>query len=282
MGPWNRCAGQPDLLTLLDHVTTMPAVSEPGSSEGGRARTRSRDSTLVIHRALRRAILHGELEAGTWLSQVQLARQFGVSRGPVREALRLLERENLVEAQVNQRARVAPFSIEDLEQLYAARIVTEALGLSVSVPRFSAAELAALAQRLGELERLAGGDVEQWEVVHRRFHLDLVAHAGRRLLQLIEQHLDHSERYRRVYIAHGPRAWSIGAAEHREIVAACAAREAPLAATLLARHLSRTVLTVLTLVAPDHEPAAVRVAVRQVASAVAAATGHPTARAALS
>ena len=225
----------------------------------------ARDRTVVIHRAMREAILRGELEAGGWLSQVQIAKRFGVSRGPVREALRLLEREGLIEAEVNHRARVAPFSIEDLEQLYASRIVTEGLSLTVSVPRYEEEDLDRLRHLLGEMDRLAGKDVDEWEVVHREFHLALIAPAGHRIERMIAQFIDHSERYRRVYIAQGPRSWSIGAAEHAEIVEACARREATLAGALLARHLSRTALTVFVTAAPDHDPAIVRAAVKQVA-----------------
>ncbi len=61
-----------------------------------------------------------------------------------------------------------------------------------------------------------------------------------------------------------PLAWAAGAAEHESIVAACAERDAPLAAERLARHLSRTALSVLTRVAPEHEPARVRAALRSV------------------
>jgi DNA-binding GntR family transcriptional regulator len=224
---------------------------------------RSRDSTGAVHRALREAILRGELAAGTWLSQVQIAKQYAVSRGPVREALRLLQREGLVEAEVNQRARIAEFSVEDLEQLYAARIITEALALTLSVPRFSEEDLERLAVDLEQLDRLAGSDIEAWELVHRRFHLALVGHAGERLERMIEQNIDHSERYRRVYIAQSPRAWSVGAAEHHDIVNACAARDAARAAALLATHLSRTALTVFMLAAPEHDPAAIRAALAQ-------------------
>lgn len=223
----------------------------------------SRDSTVVVHDALREAILRSDLTAGTWLSQVQIAKQYGVSRGPVREALRMLQREGLIEAEVNHRARVARFSVEDLEQLYATRIVTEALSVSVSVPRFTDEDLEGLEILLHDLDELAGVDIERWEEVHRQFHLALVAHAGQRMLRAIEQAIDHSERYRRVYITQGPRSWSIGAAEHREIVDACVSRDAGMASELLARHLSRTALTVFMLVAPEHNPEMVRAALRQ-------------------
>jgi DNA-binding GntR family transcriptional regulator len=240
----------------------------------------ARDSTVVVHKRLREAILSGELAAGAGLAQAQIAKELGISRGPVREAFRLLEREGLIIAEVNQRARVAPFSIEDLEQLYAVRIVTEALGVALSVSRFTPDELAALDAALAEMDALAGVDIVAWEEVHQRFHRLLARHAGARLERLIADCFEHAERYRRAYVTGEPRAWSQGAAEHREIVEACRARDAALASAQLARHLSRTALTVLMLVAPEHDPQIVRAAVRQVTGPITpAALPSPPARA---
>ena len=226
----------------------------------------SRDNTAAIHRQLREAILHGELEAGAELSQVKLADDFGVSRGPVREALRLLEREGLVEAELNRRVRVAPFSPSDLEELYALRIVNEALGVRASVPHLTPQDLADLHADIEQMEALAGTDVGIWEPVHRHFHHGLIAYSGPRIVRLAEQLSDHAERYRLVYVTQDPRAWSVGAAEHREIVAACDDGDAVAAADALARHLARTAGSVLMHVAPDHDPSLVRDAVRAASS----------------
>ena len=100
-------------------------------------------------------------------------------------------------------------------------------------------------------------------------------HAGERLQRLIEQNIDHAERYRRVYITQGPRAWSVGATEHRDIVDACLAHDPTAAATLLATHLSRTALTVFMLAAPEHDPAAIRAALSQVSMRSAPAPDQP-------
>lgn len=227
----------------------------------------SRDNIAAIHDNLRAAILRGDLPAGAVISQVKLADDFGVSRGPVREALRLLQREGLIEAELNRRVRIAEFSIDDLEQLYAMRIVNEALGIRASVSHMSESDLTELSGCLEEMEALEGVDIDRWEQPHRRFHHGLVAHAGTRLVRTLEQLSDHAERYRRVYISQDPRAWSVGAGEHREIYDACARRDSGEAAEALARHLSRTALSVLVNLAPEHEPALVRAALR---SAVAA------------
>jgi len=226
----------------------------------------ARDNTATIHRELRAAILQGRVLPGAELSQVKIAEDFGVSRGPVREALRLLEREGLVEAELNRRVRVTPLSPDDLEELYALRIVNEAFGIRTSVPHLTDEELASLHADLDELRALADTDLLRWELVHRRFHHSLIAYSGTRIVRLIDQLYDHAERYRMAYVAQGPRAWSQGDAEHREIVAACEARDPAEAAAALARHLARTASSVLMQVAPDHDPSVVRSAVRAASS----------------
>jgi len=227
----------------------------------------SRDNTAAIHRQLREAILHGEIAAGAELSQVKLADEFGVSRGPVREALRLLEREGLVEAELNRRVRVARFSPGDLEEVYAMRIVNEAVAIRATVPHLTDEDLATLHADMDRMEALSGTDIVDWEPVHRHFHHTLVAYAGARLVALIAQLSDHAERYRLVYLPREPRAWSAGALEHREIVAFCEARDAAGAGDALARHLARTAGSMLLHVAPDHDPSLMRTAVRSVTNA---------------
>jgi len=220
---------------------------------------------MVAYRRIREWILRGDLPAGAGVSQLRLAKDLGLSRGPVREAMRLLERDGLIEATVNQRPRVAAFSIEDLEQLYALRVAVESLAIRISVPVFGADDFAQLEAALAEMDHWAEQqEIERWEEAHRRFHRVLVGHAGDRMTRTIEQFLDHSERYRRAYTAGEPRAWSQGRADHREIVEACVERDAVAASRRLARHLSRTALSVLMQKAPEHDPTVVRAALREV------------------
>src|SRR5437588_4287074 len=91
-------------------------------------------STELVHARLRDGILRGEFDPRVPISQVQLAARLGVSRTPLREALRMLQREGLIDSEPNRRVRVAELSVVDLEQLYAARIVIEALGTRIAVP----------------------------------------------------------------------------------------------------------------------------------------------------
>src|SRR5207237_8971315 len=100
-----------------------------------------RDSTEVAYLQLRRAIVRCEIPSGVQLSQRELSQLTGVGRKPLSNALRMLQREGLVEAEPNHRVRVADFSISDLEQLYAMRISLEALAIRLTVPLLQADEL---------------------------------------------------------------------------------------------------------------------------------------------
>jgi DNA-binding GntR family transcriptional regulator len=231
--------------------------------------------TWTVYSSLRESILNGAIAPGSFLSQVQLASNLGVSRGPLREAVRMLQREGLVEAEVNRRGRVSSFSIQDLEQLYAMRIVHEALALRISVAQFTERDLEALRGHLRRMDALVDHDLRAWQAVDREFHFALVAHIGDRMMRTIRDLYDHADRYRWLYIKGVPRALSIATEEHKKIFDGCASGDAGRAAGELAR----TALTVLTHHAPEHDPTTVRAAIRQVTGAeMAVAETIPTVR----
>lgn len=256
--------------------STDAAPADPrGVVADGSLGLSARDSTSVIHDSVREAILSGELGAGTAVSQAKIAEQFGTSRGPVREALRLLEREGLVEAQVNQRPRVAGLSIEDLEELYALRIIVESLAITVSVPRFDGSDLTHLHELLDGMAATGEGrDTRRYDALHHRFHRELGKYAGARIVSDADRLYDHATRYRQIYREQTPRAWSVAAQEHRDIVTACETGDAREAGVLLSRHYARTALTVLAMIRPEHEPVLVRVALQRVVGSVQ--NGGPT------
>jgi DNA-binding GntR family transcriptional regulator len=219
----------------------------------------------LVYRQLRQAILHLRLAPGSVVSQVKLARELGVSRTPLREALRMLQREGLVEGEANRRVQISALSVQDIEELYAVRIANETLGIRLTVLTMTDEDDAFLDGCLTEMASHATlDDVDEWERHHRVFHARLTRGGGQRLSQLLSELSDLSERYRRVYLTTEPRAMSVGIAEHEAIVAACHDRDAARAGAELARHLSRTALTALMAVAPEHEPAMVRATLRAV------------------
>jgi DNA-binding GntR family transcriptional regulator len=221
--------------------------------------------SVTLHDRLRDAILSGELPAGAVMSQVELAREFEVSRTPLREAMRMLQREGLIEAEANRRVRVTPISLEDLEDLYSLRIVNEALGVRLTVPHLTSEDDAFLEHAIAETNRYsAETDFVMKDRWHRAFHDRLVQHAGARVVAFLRDLRDHAGRYRRMYVSSHDEAWTVAVIEHDLILQAARDRDAALAAGLMARHLTRTALSVIGTIAPEHEPAAIRIALRSV------------------
>jgi len=217
----------------------------------------------VVHSQLRAAIINGSLTPGKVISQVQLAAQLGVSRTPLREALRLLEREGFVDAEHNKRIRIAAFSVTDLEQVYAMRIALECLALQLSVPRLRSSDQRALEKNLRDMDDAATHeDYDRWNTPHRQFHAGLLVGTGNRLRQTIEDLSDHAERYRYSTTTMIPRAWDTGAQEHREILQSAMSRDSARTGELLARHYARVALNAITLIAPEHDPSQIRAALR--------------------
>ncbi len=207
-----------------------------------------------VYDRVRNAILEGTLAPGSVMSQVALAEELGISRTPLREALRMLQSEGLVEGEPNRRVRVAPVTPRDLEELYVMRVALESEALRLSVPLMSTEDLARLEGYMAEMSHFAlDKDYVRWTVPHHSFHRALTAHAGARVNLVLAQMFDHAERYRRMHIGHGPSAWAI--AQHREILDACKARDREGSAALLATHLARTGLEVSELLDPEYDPA---------------------------
>jgi DNA-binding GntR family transcriptional regulator len=225
-------------------------------------------STRHAYEQLRSKILLGELEPGATFSQVQLAAQLGVSRTPLREAVRLLQTEALLDSEPNRQVRVSPLTTDDFEDLYAMRITLDSLAVRLTVPRLSDTELAEIRMRYLETTAAsAQGDAAAYREPHRRFHFGLFAHAGARLVREVQDLWDHAERYRRLQTERAgdlPTLVRLGQREHAAILEAAEARDAALAGKRMAEHLARTALTTLVQTDARHDPARVRTALEHV------------------
>jgi DNA-binding GntR family transcriptional regulator len=218
------------------------------------------DSTLG---RLRGMILSGEIPPGAIVSQLEMARRLGVSTTPLREAMRQLQAEGLLEAEHNRRPRVPELDIDDLHALYATRILLESLAIVMTVRTMTEAEVGQVQRDLAEMRRLAAdGDHPRWEAVHTLFHRRLIAGATPAMQPSISNSFERSERYRRLSVlSDEPRGWAAADAEHERIVAACVAREPETAAHELASHLARTAIVLSASFAPEVDPTPVRIAV---------------------
>src|ERR1700690_2411197 len=139
----------------------------------------ARQAIPALHAYLRECVLDGTLTPGTKLSQVALADQLGISRTPLREVLRMLQEEGLVEIEPNQRTRVAGLDPQELDDVYASRILLETLALSMTIGHFGAASRKE-AKRLLTAMRRAGrtGDFGAWFAAHTEYHRVCSAAAG--------------------------------------------------------------------------------------------------------
>jgi DNA-binding GntR family transcriptional regulator len=179
-----------------------------------------------VYAALRERILAGDLPRGTRLRQASLAEELGVSRTPLREALRRLSTEGLVEFSPNRGATVSELDFGDMRHAWAARVALEP-----GAARLAAERRAIAAQRASQHDREAG------YAANREFHLALAAASGNPHLTRFAEMLWVPRIGVPIYEAQaGERAGTLAwAEEHERITDAVAAGDAG-----LAEHLTRT------------------------------------------
>jgi DNA-binding GntR family transcriptional regulator len=185
--------------------------------------------------ALRGAILSGELLAGHTIRQEELAAQLGISRIPLREALRQLEAEGFVTSSPHRGVVVASLSLEELREICEIRATLECHVLTLAVPKHDERSLALVDQAL---EATAAPDADvRWTELNSDFHRALYAPAVRPMIMAeIERYHAHTERYLRVHAALFEH-HRVADAEHRLIVEAVRARDAARAAAVLREHI---------------------------------------------
>ena len=223
---------------------------------------RARVGVAVIRDRLRHAILSGDLAPGVVATQIQLAQRFGVSRTPLREALRMLELEGLILRQPNGRFRVAPVSVTDIEELCVMRVSLEAAAVRLTVPVLGNADHATLEGLLAQIDRFAL--LEDWvsiEVPHRAFHAKICSGAGQRIVEHVALLWDHAARYRKISLQKAAAGgWEVRSAEHRGMLDAIEAHDAGAAAAYIATQIARTAIEVAADVDPEYPMAKVRAA----------------------
>jgi DNA-binding GntR family transcriptional regulator len=219
----------------------------------------ARQAIPHLHAYLRECILDGTLTPGTKLSQVSLARQLGVSRTPLREVLRMLQEEGLVEIEPNQRTRVSGLDPQELDDVYASRILLETLALSMTIGNFGTDSRKEAKRLLSAMRRAAKtGDFAAWFAAHADYHRLITASAGQGMQRQLQALADRTTRYIRIYQLSDPNSWqAAGDVEHAQILEALIAGDQPGALNGMAHHLARTALRVLTDCAPDYVPTAV-------------------------
>ncbi|MEO8542275.1 MAG: GntR family transcriptional regulator [Burkholderiaceae bacterium] len=132
---------------------------------------------------LRQRIFNRELEPGSWIDELKLANDYGISRTPLREALKLLAAEGLVTMKVRRGAYVTEVSEQDLSDVYHVLALLESDAAGLVATQASAAELAELQVLHTDLERAAhrgGAGRREFFVVNEAFHMRLLEIARNR------------------------------------------------------------------------------------------------------
>lgn len=209
------------------------------SSILGREQLPSHVARAVIEEKLRNAILDGRLPSGTALRQQELATLFGVSRMPVREALRQLEAQSLLRVETHKGAVVAPLISEDAVDAYALRILLESEALRLSIPHLDENDIAAANSYIERLE--IETDYAEIGTLNRLFHMTLYAKApNQRLLRLVEEGLNEEERFLRFNLSEMGLG-KLSQDDHRALLNAARDKAIDTAVALLEHHLNRGV-----------------------------------------
>jgi DNA-binding GntR family transcriptional regulator len=180
--------------------------------------------TDYVVNSIRERILAGYYPAGARLDQQTLIEDLGVSLIPVRESLRQLEVEGLVQIHPHRGAFVARLSITDIKEIYLVREVLEETAAQLAVPRLTPQKLAELAALIEKMEGATqANDYVLLFDLNRAFHFTIYEACNNSLLvQMISGLWDRSRRYRQLY-THLPQRASQALVEHKDIYAACKA-----------------------------------------------------------
>jgi DNA-binding GntR family transcriptional regulator len=202
--------------------------------------------------ALRQAIVSGELKPGEQILQEALAERFGVSRVPLREALKILEGEGSVAYVPRRGYFVAELSLADLLEVYRIRELLEAEAVRVGLPRLDGKDLAQFADAVQACERAGReADLMSMTAQNRRLHFVLYRAAGmERLERQIRILWDATDVYRSVYYAASDNRAAVQA-EHRAILDAVRARDVDRAIGLLDEHRAHAVVHLRSLLGED-------------------------------
>ena len=193
---------------------------------------------------LQRRILTGVLPAGAVIPQAKLAAEIGVSTTPLREAIRRLSAEGMVELEAHRDARVTPVSANEARHLYQVRENLDPLAATLAARTRTAADIAAISNAFDRLSPIASASDVEALVRHREFHRTVYRASGNPvLIDILERLWDKADRYRVIGLSHrgdSPDDRSRVTAEHRAIMEAVADGDAERADAVMREHIGNS------------------------------------------
>ncbi|WP_066634291.1 GntR family transcriptional regulator [Desulfolucanica intricata] len=192
----------------------------------------------MVFESLREAIINGTLAPGERIMEIQLAEEMGVSRTPVREAIRKLELEGFLVMIPRKGAYVAGISLKDIADVFEVRASLESLAAGLAAERITEQELDELERYLVEISELcAGNDLNGIVEKDTQFH-DVIYRASRneRLVQIVTHLQEQIHRFRTASLAQPGRTRD-ALEEHKQLVEAISERNVELAQKLARDHI---------------------------------------------
>jgi DNA-binding GntR family transcriptional regulator len=189
---------------------------------------------------VRELILSGELEPGAVINQAILARQIGISTTPLREALKRLKQQGLVELDAHRDARVTPLDAEEARDLLEVRRSLDPLAASLAADRRTKQDLVEMRATLERLEVLPSNPTFHQLVAHRRFHAALYRASHNALLvEALDGLWDTADRYRRhgLQVERSPEERARTAREHSLLLEAIVEGDGATAAEVMRAHI---------------------------------------------
>jgi DNA-binding GntR family transcriptional regulator len=208
----------------------------------------------LVFESLREAIITGKLSPGERLMEIQMAEEMGVSRTPVREAIRKLELEGLVVMLPRKGAYVAGLSLKDIADVFEIRGALEGLAAELAAERITVEELEDLERYLVKIsEETETGDLTKVVETDTDFHsLIYSASRNQRLSQIINNLREQIQRFRKTSLSY-PGRMKIAVEEHRKIVEAISARDGELARKLAHEHIENAENSMMNMIQQDQK-----------------------------
>ena len=203
----------------------------------------------VVFNTLRQAILRGELKPGERLMEIQLANKLGVSRTPIREAIRKLELEGLVLMIPRKGAEVADITEKSLRDVLEVRKALEELAVQLTCDKITKEQIRELEQAAEQFKKtLKSNDITEIAEADVRFHdIIYLATDNQKLILLLNNLREQMYRYRIEYLKRADK-YSQLLAEHEEIIRRIEKKQKKEAAEIVCKHIDNQVAAVLDLI----------------------------------
>jgi phosphonate utilization transcriptional regulator len=213
--------------------------------------------TTVVQQEIERAILAGEYEPGSKLIEATLAEKMGVSRGPVREAFRMLEEAGLLRNEKNRGVFVRAIPLEEALEIFDLRAAMDELVGRLLAQKITPAQLKEIRELVDQMEKaVKADDAHNYHVLNLRFHDRLVEMAGNSKVTAIYRKLiKELSLFRRINLAENT-VLPVSAGEHRQIVKAIASGDAEAAGKAMYQHVMESKQRTLDNHAKAQKPAA--------------------------